>query len=213
MDEMNSQYPGDPMERPENGAEPRPEETADGEEPAFEMPDDTPLQEQWRFLAEEKGIAEADMLRKLCRSAAKEVGRRCMEESGGDPAGAREAYARYWQARPGRYAGTPAAGGAGTGRSAACPSDGGIRSPADTESFYPGAGRAAAAVLQTAVEEGIPLFDAYLRYEWAERRRAEEERQAAEKAAACSAGRLGDRPDRPAAEQEVFTAVFRAAVK
>ena len=99
MDEMNSQYPGDPMERPENGGEPRLEETADGEEPAFEMPDDTPLQEQWRFLAEEKGIAEADMLRELCRSAAKEVGKRCMEESGGDPAGAREAYARYWQAR------------------------------------------------------------------------------------------------------------------
>ena len=46
MDELNSQYPGDPMERPENGGEPRPEETADGEEPAFEMPDDTPLQEQ-----------------------------------------------------------------------------------------------------------------------------------------------------------------------
>lgn len=87
MDELNSQYPGDSMERPENGGEPRPEETADGEEPAFEMPDDTPLQEQWRFLAEEKGIAEADMLRELCRSAAKEVGRRCMEESGGDPAG------------------------------------------------------------------------------------------------------------------------------
>lgn len=31
MDELNSQYPGDPMERPENGGEPRPEETADGE--------------------------------------------------------------------------------------------------------------------------------------------------------------------------------------
>ena len=178
MDEMNSQYPGDPMERPENGAEPRPEETADGEEPAFEMPDDTPLQEQWRFLAEEKGIAEADMLRKLCRSAAKEVGRRCMEESGGDPAGAREAYARYWQARRDgmqerRRREEQEREEALLARlteefEALRIQNPSIREPDELP----------AAVLQTAVEEGIPLFDAYLRYEWAERRRSEEERQA-----------------------------------
>lgn len=143
MDELNSQYPGDSMERPENGGEPRPEETADGEEPAFEMPDDTPLQEQWRFLAEEKGIAEADMLRSS-------AGARRRRSGGGvwrSPAGIRPGPGKRTHAT-GRPAGTVCRERRRREEqereeALLARLTGGIRSSADTESFYPGAGRAA----------------------------------------------------------------------
>lgn len=213
MDELNGRYPDNNTEQPDTGEETRPEERPDAGEPTWEMPEDTPADERWRFLEEEKGIAEADALRELCRSAAEEVGKRCMEECGGDPAAAKEAYSRYWQGRR--------AGMQERLRQAEQEREEALlaRLAAEFEALREqnpavrDPDELPAAVLQTAVEEGIPLFDAYLRYEWGERRRAEAERLAAEKAAACSAGRLGDRPDRPAAEQEVFTAVFRAAVK
>ena len=48
------------------------------------------------------------------------------------------------------------------------------------------------AAVRLAAEQGIPLLDAYLRYEYRERRRVEEERAAAAAAARASTGALHD---------------------
>lgn len=212
MDELDNR-PGSAEQAETEEAERRLEDAAPGtEEPVWELPDGTP-EERRLFLAEEQDLSEAGLLEQLCRDAAKRIGRRCLDECGGDVTAAREAYARYWTARE--------AAGRERRQRAEAEREETLLSRL-TEEFdvlraqVPAVrepDQIPAPVLQAAVDEGISLFDAYLRYAWAEYRRAEEAREAAGRAAACSAGRLEDRPDQPGTEQEIFSAVFREAVK
>lgn len=212
MDELDNR-PGSAAQAETGEAERRLEDAAPGtEEPVWEPPDGTP-EERRLFLAEEQGLSEEGLLEQLCRDAAKRVGQRCLDECGGDVTAAREAYTRYWTAR--EAAGRERRQRAETEREETLLSR--LTEEFDVLRAQVPAVREPdqipAPVLQAAVDEGISLFDAYLRYAWAEYRRAEEAREAAGRAAACSAGRLEDRPDQPGAEQEIFSAVFREAVK
>ena len=69
------------------------------------------------------------------------------------------------------------------------------------------------AVLDMAVDKSISLFDAYLRFCHAERKRIEQERQHREQAAACSAGSLQQGVVDAHPEQEAFLRAFRTALK
>lgn len=69
------------------------------------------------------------------------------------------------------------------------------------------------AVLDMAVEQGIPLFDAYLRFLHEEEKRTRQEEERRRAAAARSAGSLlqGQMDAHP--EQEAFLRAFRTALK
>lgn len=68
-------------------------------------------------------------------------------------------------------------------------------------------------VWRTAVQEGIPLMDAYLRFLWREEQKARLERSREERAAAASSGSLAGTPDLPGSEQNAFVRAFREAVR
>lgn len=69
------------------------------------------------------------------------------------------------------------------------------------------------AVLDMAMEQGIPLFDAYLRFRHEEEKRMQQEEERRRAAAARSAGSLlqGETDAHP--EQEAFLRAFRTALK
>lgn len=68
-------------------------------------------------------------------------------------------------------------------------------------------------VWQAAVQEKIPLMDAYLRFLWQEDRKARLEQSRAAQAAAASSGSLAGTPDTPKSEQNAFIRAFREAVR
>lgn len=68
-------------------------------------------------------------------------------------------------------------------------------------------------VWRTAVQEGIPLMDAYLRFMWQEEQKARLERSRAARAAEASSGSLAGTPDQPRSEQNAFVRAFREAVR
>lgn len=119
---------------------------------------------------------------------------------------------RYWTAA--RLPGVNGAEGGGrAGRRCSSPVDRGIRRAARAGPGRAGAGSDPGIGPAGGCGRGDFALRRLPRYAWAEYRRAEEAREAAGRAAACSAGRLEDRPDQPGTEQEIFSAVFREAVK
>lgn len=68
-------------------------------------------------------------------------------------------------------------------------------------------------VWQAAVQEKIPLMDAYLRFLWQEDQKARLEQSRAAQAAAASSGSLAGTPDTPKSEQNAFIRAFREAVR
>ena len=67
-------------------------------------------------------------------------------------------------------------------------------------------------VLDTAVREGIPLLDAYLRYRWQEEKRVAAANAKRQEAAARSAGSLSRGSTQTPPEQDAFLRAFRSAL-
>ncbi len=67
-------------------------------------------------------------------------------------------------------------------------------------------------VLETAVKENIPLFDAYLRYRWREQQAIAAEQARRERTAACSAGSLQTGALRAAPVSDAFARAFEKAL-
>lgn len=76
----------------------------------------------------------------------------------------------------------------------------------------PGLEQVPEAAVRLAAEQGISLFDGYLRFQHEERRRIREEEDRARRAAARSAGPLYAPIDQPQPEQEAFARAFRGAL-
>lgn len=69
------------------------------------------------------------------------------------------------------------------------------------------------AVLDTAVREGIPLLDAYLRFRWQEEKRIASAARHQQEAAQRSAGSLQQGAEDPQPGQAAFLRAFRAALR
>ena len=69
------------------------------------------------------------------------------------------------------------------------------------------------AVLEMAAKDGIPLFDAYLRFRYEEEKRVRLEEERRRLAAARSAGSLSQGAAEADPEQEAFLRAFRTALK
>ena len=67
-------------------------------------------------------------------------------------------------------------------------------------------------VLDTAVQENIPLLDAYLRYRWQEEKKVAASLQTRQLAALRSAGSLSGGADGAPPEQDAFLRAFRSAL-
>ena len=69
------------------------------------------------------------------------------------------------------------------------------------------------AVLELAANENIPLFEAYLRFRYAEEKRIRQEEERRRQAAACAVGSLTQGAADANPEQEAFLRAFRTARK